>query len=117
MSSHTTTRWTPPRGKLLLAVAMEPHEIGQRIAEARTRKGWTQMAFALQANVSMSTVTRWEGGKLPPVRELIRIAGILEVEPESLVEPNPTPDSELQHLREEVAELHAMLAELLGRSA
>jgi len=96
---------------------MEPREIGQRIARAREARGLTQVAFAFEANVSPSTVQRWEGGRLPPVRELIRIASVLQIEPEELVEPNPTPDSELHSLREEVAELHAMLAELLGRSA
>ena len=117
MSSTLATQWTAAHGKLLLGVAMDPHEIGQRIAQARVSKGWTQMDFAIEAHVSLSTVTRWESGKLPPVRELIRVAGVLEVAPEELVEPNPTPDSELHHLREEVAEVKEMVAQLLEPSS
>ena len=103
MSSTLTTQWTTAHGKLLLGVAMDPHEIGQRIAEARVRKGWTQMEFAIEAHVSISTVTRWEGGKLPPVRELIRAAGVLGIAPERLVEPSPTSESEVHALRGEIA--------------
>lgn len=110
-----TTQWTTAHGKLLLGVTMEPNEIGQRIAQARVSKGWTQMDFAYEAHVSLSTVARWERGSLPPVRELIRIAGVLEIAPESLVEPNLTPDSELHSLREEVAEVKGMLSVLLER--
>lgn len=66
---------------------MDPRVIGQRIAEARNKRGWTQLQFALEANVSPSTVARWEGGKLPPVRELIRIAEVLGIAADRLVEP------------------------------
>jgi transcriptional regulator with XRE-family HTH domain len=36
------------------------------------------LEFALKAHVSPSAVTRWESGKLPPVRELMRIADLLD---------------------------------------
>lgn len=115
VSHNVTTQWTPTHGTLLLAVAMEPKEIGKRIKAARERKGWTQLAFALQANVSPSTTQRWEGGQLPPVRELMRIAELLEVEPEALVEVEPTGEDQLALLREEVAALHQDVAKLLRR--
>lgn len=108
-------RWTRAHGTLLLAVAMDPKEIGKRIAAARTRRGWTQLAFALEADVSPSTVQRWESGKLPPVRELMRVAELLEVEPEQLVELEPTGDDQLAALRGEVGELREMVAKLLKR--
>lgn len=44
------------------------------------------MQFAMEANVSMSSVQRWESGKLPPVRELMRLADLLGVETDELVE-------------------------------
>lgn len=96
---------------------MDPKEIGKRIKAARERKGWTQMTFALEASVSISTITRWERGELPPVRELIRIAGVLEIEPEQLVELEASAEDQVAALRGEVAEVRAMVAELLGRSA
>ena len=104
-------------GSLLLGAVMEPKEIGKRIKAARERKNLTQLAFALEANVSPSSVARWESGKLPAVRELIRVAGVLGIDPERLVEEAPTAAGEMEALRGEVAELHAMLAELLGRGA
>lgn len=78
-------------GKLLLAVAMDPKEIGKRIAAARVRKGWTQLEFATEhAHVSPSSVARWESGHLPPVRELMRIADVLDVPADTLMEPPAT---------------------------
>ena len=82
-----TTQFAAIHGKLLLAVTMDPREVGRRIAAARDARGWTQMVFAVEANVSMSTVARWEAGKLPPVRELMRIADVLGVSADRLVEP------------------------------
>jgi transcriptional regulator with XRE-family HTH domain len=77
---------------LLLAVSIEPQEIGERLRAARERRGWTQMVFANEANVSMSSVQRWESGALPPIRELIRLAGVLGIDPENLVEVAPNSD-------------------------
>ena len=102
---------------LLLAVSIEPQEIGKRIAAARNRRGWTQMDLALEAHVSLSTVQRWERGDMPPVRELIRLAGVLGVEPEQLVELEPTEGDQLAALRGEVAVVRALVEQLLGRSA
>lgn len=99
-------RFTRAHGTLLLAVAIEPREIGRRIARARDRKGWTQLAFALEANVSPSTIQRWEAGKLPPVRELSRIADLLGIETSELVEP----DEEATGQSEKIARLEAELS-------
>lgn len=101
-------------GTLLLAVALEPREIGQRIKAARDRKGWTQLQFALEANVSPSSVARWEGGKPPPVRELMRVADLLDVPTSELVEDEVTPyDAErLQRVEEQVVATHRLVEEL-----
>lgn len=85
---------------LLLAVSIEPQEIGERLRAARERRGWTQMAFANEANVSMSSVQRWESGSLPPIRELIRLAGVLGIDPEILVEIAPTEEARVAALLE-----------------
>jgi transcriptional regulator with XRE-family HTH domain len=77
----------PAYGRLLFAVStIDPKEIGERIAAARNRKGMTQLDLAYKASVSPSSIQRWEAGRLPPVRELIRLAGLLEIDPEELVE-------------------------------
>jgi len=109
---------------LLLAVSIEPQEIGKRIRAARERRGWTQMDFANEAHVSMSSVQRWERGDLPPVRELIRLSGVLGVDPEQLVELEPTGEDQLSALGGELVEVRqsqarqeTMLAEILGKRA
>lgn len=75
------------------------------------------MDFANEANVSLSSVQRWERGDLPPVRELIRLSGVLGIEAEQLVELAPTAEDQMRILREEVAEVREMVAQLLGRAS
>jgi transcriptional regulator with XRE-family HTH domain len=109
VSNTAATHWTKAHGTLLLAVSIEPTVIGKRIAEARNKRGWTQLQFALEANVSPSSVARWESGKLPPIRELIRIADLLRVDPDYLVEPfNEEPSAAAA----DVADLSLRLGEL-----
>ena len=113
MSHIAATQWTATRGRLLLVATVDPREIGRRIKLAREKKTWTQLTFALEANVSPSTITRWESGKLPPIRELIRVAGLLGVEPDYLVETDDDDDSDATGLAgESVAELRREVARL-----
>ena len=126
MNHNTATQFAPIHGTLMLPVSFEPQEIGQRVAAARTRKGWTQLQFAMEANVSPSTVARWEAGKLPPVRELVRIAEVLGVDVNEFVEPAVNEEAgrlsgierELGEVRQQLAgleEMRAMLARIEGR--
>lgn len=118
MAHNVTTQLAPEFGNLLLTVAIEPDEIGRRLKTARERKGWTQLQFAMEANVSPSSVQRWESGRLPPVRELMRLADVLGVEAEEFVEPAvPKGDAEtLQAIQEELSALHADVRKLLRRA-
>lgn len=108
-------KWTPEHGRLMLVMALAPSEVGARIKDARVRKGWTQLGFALEAHVSPSTVTRWEAGKLPPLRELYRIAELLGVGLDELVEADEeaTGDDQIADLRGEVAELRGLAVRIL----
>lgn len=92
-------------------MSLAPAEIGARIKEARNRKGWTQLQLALEAGVSPSTVTRWERGGLPPMRELIRLATVLEVPAEELVDPAPSGNGTIESARLE--QLEARVEEAL----
>jgi transcriptional regulator with XRE-family HTH domain len=127
VAQTANTQFARIHASLLLAMSLDPHEIGQRIRQARDRKGWTQLQFALEANVSPSTVARWESGRLPPIRELMRIAVVLGIPAEELVErpPNGAMDpatlaaalEEVVGLRGEVRTLTALIQELLeGRA-
>jgi transcriptional regulator with XRE-family HTH domain len=116
MSSIAATQFPRKQGKLLLAVALVPKEVGRRIARARDRKGWTQFTFAQEASISPSTVARWEAGKLPPVRELMRVADLLEVPVDELVEPPENAQElgvRLDRLEAGVAELRELLLEIV----
>jgi transcriptional regulator with XRE-family HTH domain len=91
-------------------MGFDPKDVGRRMRWAREAKGWTQLEFSRQANVSPGTVSRWERGMVPPVRELIRLAGVLDIDPVDLVEPSPPVGAELveearvrEILREELA--------------
>jgi transcriptional regulator with XRE-family HTH domain len=93
-------------------MGFDPKDVGRRMRWAREAKGWTQLEFSRQANVSPGTVSRWERGMVPPVRELIRLAGVLDIDPVDLVEPEPTGAGDLveetrvrEILREELAPL------------
>jgi transcriptional regulator with XRE-family HTH domain len=99
MQQLTSRQWTHQHGKVLLAVALDPEMVGERIAEAREARGWTQLDFALEAGVSPSSVQRWEAGKLPPVRRLLRLAELLEVEAEVLIEPRGAVERDDQLVR------------------
>jgi transcriptional regulator with XRE-family HTH domain len=119
VTRNVTTQFTNNHGRLLLTVAMDPREVGRRIKEARERRGWTQLYFATEvASVSPSSVARWESGKLPPIRELMRLADLLDVPVEELVEPS-VGDSEETRLRQavraELAEIRELLESLLSR--
>jgi transcriptional regulator with XRE-family HTH domain len=102
----------PAYGSILLVASLTPEQIGSRIAQARVRRGWTQMQFAIEANVSVSTVQRWESGHLPPVRELFRIAPLLGVEPDQLVEVSR--DDEVAVIAERVERAVSEAAERLS---
>ena len=114
MIHATTTQTAVSLGRLHLLVALDPQEVGRRIALARQRKGWTQLAFALAANVSPSSVSRWERGALPPVRELVRVAAVLEVDVAELVEEPPR-DDRGHTIHERLDRVERLLGELLER--
>ncbi len=107
-----TTQTTQVFSNLLLTVAVEPQEVGRRIRHARDAKGWTQLDFALRANVSPSSVQRWEAGKLPRVRELMRIADLLDVPPDALVAADE-PDEEVAYRLDRIEQAQEQQVELL----
>ena len=62
-----------------------PYTIGQRIAAARSAKGWTQAELAERLGKSRGTVVQYEQGNIePPLKQVQRLADLLEVAPEML---------------------------------
>lgn len=64
-------------------------EFGEYLEKTRKRKKLTQDEFAERLGVTQQTVSRWEGGDLPPLPALTRIAQVLGVSPESLAKFQP----------------------------
>lgn len=115
-------------------MALAPEEVGKRIEAARKKAGYEgHQDFAdavseqLGRRVNLRTVQRWQKGVnpkdgkswLPRLGTLMELADLLGVSRSYFVEDELPPDSqdEMAALREEVSELHEMMAELLRRSA
>ena len=120
MRHAVITQIAESNGRLAAIVPLDQKEVGRRLKAARRAKHWTQLDFALKMGRSPASVSRWERGYLPPVRELMRIAEMLEVDPAALVEEQ-RPDqailaslAELAKLRDPIEQL---LAELRERPA
>ena len=113
MRHAETTQIAESNGRLHAVVPLDPKEVGRRLAAARHRQHWTQLEFAIKIGRSPATISRWERGMLPPVRELMRIAEVLEVEPAELVEEQRPDQAILQSLAE-LAKLHDPIKQLLA---
>lgn len=94
--------------------------VGDRIREARERKGWLQKELAQRVHVEPQTVSNWERGvTTPDLDKLDLLARELDlVAADFLAEPEITTvrEDEMRALREELGEVRGMLAELLARS-
>ena len=66
--------------------------LGDRIKELRTMRELTQEQVAESCNVSISTVSRWESNRSPPIRKhRILLAATLQIDENSLfVTPDVT---------------------------
>ena len=61
--------------------------IGQKIIELRSRKGWTQQQLANCLHVSIKAVSDWElKGAIPRRAKLIRLANLFSVSVEQLTD-------------------------------
>lgn len=91
--------------------------VGDRIREARERKGWLQKELAGRVHVEPQTVSNWERGVTTPDLDKLEIlARELECQvSDFLVEPAEVSarEDELSALRGELAEVRGMVAELL----
>jgi transcriptional regulator with XRE-family HTH domain len=113
MRQTITTQIAVTDGRLHAIVPLDPKEVGRRLKAARERKGWTQLEFALKIGKSPSSVSRWDRGFLPPVRELMRIAEVLEIEPAELIEDQRSPDEAILARLDELTKLYDPIRELL----
>src|SRR5215213_8515811 len=85
-----------PKGK-----SLTDKTLGQRIAEARERKGWNQTALAERlGNLRQPTVSDWENDRyVPEGKALLRLREVLEIDGHWLLtgEGEPTRHSPEHH--------------------
>lgn len=58
---------------------------GNRIAELRIVRNWTQVQLAQKLNVSKQTVSNWENNILPSIELLIKLARLFSVSTDYLL--------------------------------
>jgi transcriptional regulator with XRE-family HTH domain len=95
-------------------VTLTPKEVGARIRRAREEKRpkrWSRLALAKAADVSPSSIYRWETGRLPSATELVRIAEVLGIPPDELTAA-PERRVELAELRELLVSLDSRVARI-----
>jgi len=78
--------------------------LGERVAAARTQRGWSQQRLAEALRLQASTLSRYETGvRTFPVECILRVAGVLGVRPETLLVDPPTPGGDDEAMLRELA--------------
>jgi transcriptional regulator with XRE-family HTH domain len=95
-------------------VALTPESVGERIREARLAHGWTHEELARRMDVNWRTVQRWQKGRPPRLKTLIRLADVLGVPHGYFVEVEDSLAT-LNELRQRIDEL-ATRVEALARA-
>jgi len=76
--------------------------MGDRIREARTKKGLSQKALAMQLGVSAGAVGQWEIGQTSPTLDMFELlCGVLEVTRDWLMTGEESPERETAQTQEE----------------
>jgi transcriptional regulator with XRE-family HTH domain len=95
-------------------------ELGRNLRDARERCDMSQQDLSTAIGASISSVQRWEYGTMPSRRWWPILEEALAVDRADLLEGEPEDGrlraaDELAALRDEIAEVKAMVAELLER--
>jgi len=76
-----------------------PEPLGQRIAQLRARRGWTQQDLAERLAASRVAVSHFEMGlAVPSERTVVLLAGLFGQEPHELVEGTNYPQAKAERL-------------------
>lgn len=111
-------------------MALDPEEVGKRIAKARHDKGWThaelaeRVGEALGHRVNLRTVQRWQKGInpkngkswLPRLATLMTLADVFEVPSSYFVETDQLADADrMDHLELVARETLSLVREIRER--
>jgi transcriptional regulator with XRE-family HTH domain len=83
-----------------ISFAPTPSEtLGQRIAQLRARRGWTQERLAERIAASRVAVSQFEAGlALPSERTIVLLAGLFRMEPTDLIAGTSYPSAKAERL-------------------
>jgi len=74
-------------------------ELGRRVADLRTKRGWTQQELAERLAVSRTAVSHVEAGlSIPGERTVALLAGLFAMEPHQLVAGTDYPSAKAERL-------------------
>ena len=86
--------------------------LGQRICEARTIRGWSQVELAKRLGVAKQTVSNWENDNIQPsIEMLVRLAGIFNVSTDYLLGLDEVPRLNTEGLPSDVVVHLSLLIE------
>lgn len=86
--------------------------LGQRICEARTMRGWSQVELAKRLGVAKQTVSNWENDNIQPsIEMLVRLAGLFNVTTDYLLGLDGVPRLNTEGLPSNVVAHLSMLIE------
>lgn len=87
--------------------------LGQTIARLRKQRGFKQSDIANKLDVTQSVVAKWESDKVRPrPQTLLELAGVLEVNPETLSSDQPATAHQAAKTRPILKDLMQQLPEL-----
>src|SRR5712692_4519185 len=97
-------------------------ELGDRIKNARTEKGWKQKHLAAEVEVEPITVSRWERGATTPDLDVLRLVAEATDKPLAYFvgsgeEPRAVLDTRVDRIEQSLARLEEKFDLLLGRLA
>lgn len=83
-----------------ISYAPAPTEkLGQRIAQLRTKRGWTQERLAERIAASRTAISQFEAGlALPSERTIVLLAGLFRIDPRDLVAGTGYPEAKAERL-------------------
>lgn len=86
--------WTRQNVGVTVLMVMDEHrkQAGQRLAQLRDAKGWSQEDLARKTTLSVKTISRFENGRHDGRRDTVRrIVDALEIDEADLIGPPPDP--------------------------
>ena len=92
-------------------------ELGKRLKQSRTNKGFSQTNVADYLNISRQSISKWENGNsLPDLANLVRLSNYYEVSIDELLKENQELKNKIEANELEIEDKHQKLNFIRGIS-